>query len=174
MGSLVWKHDFFSFKLLYLCIINNSTLDIYSIGLKNHFDIILVVIHWTVSLPIGYEVDDVITWLTIGNFPPMLAQTRVTPIVRNTRKILPYHAVAQSARNRLVWFSLSLVKNSCCRFCVKLLHSKLLIGMNLSTVILTTLAIFIALFPHYVNATGGANGRNQAGESVYFTYLLTK
>ena len=46
--------------------------------------------------------------------------------------------------------------------------------MNLSTVVLTTLAISIALFPHYVNAAGGANGRDQAGESAYFTYLLTK
>ena len=36
IGNLVWKHDFCFCKLLYLCVINNSTLDTYSIGLKNH------------------------------------------------------------------------------------------------------------------------------------------
>ena len=46
--------------------------------------------------------------------------------------------------------------------------------MKLSTVILTTLAIFIALLPYYVRAAGGASGGDEAGESAYFTYLLTK
>jgi len=44
---------------------------------------------------------------------------------------------------------------------------------ELSTVNLTTLALFIAL-PYYVRAAGGASGGDQAGESTYFTYLLTK
>lgn len=61
------------------------------------------------------------------------------------------------------------MKNSLCRFC-----SKLLLQMKLSTVILTTLAIFIALLPYYVRAAGGASGGDEAGESAYFTYLLTK
>ena len=45
--------------------------------------------------------------------------------------------------------------------------------MKLSPVNLTTLAIFIALL-YYVCAAGGASGGDQAGESAYFTYLLTK
>lgn len=40
--------------------------------------------------------------------------------------------------------------------------------MNPSTSVLTTLA----LFPHYISAAGGANGRNQAAESAYVTYLI--
>ena len=44
---------------------------------------------------------------------------------------------------------------------MKLLNSKLLIGMNLSTIVLTTLAIFMALFPHYISAAGGVNGGDQ-------------
>jgi len=44
--------------------------------------------------------------------------------------------------------------------------------MKLSTVNLTTLATFIALLLYYV--AGGASGGDEAGESAYFTYLLTK
>ena len=39
---------------------------------------------------------------------------------------------------------------------------------------LTTLAVFIALLPYYVHAAGGASGGDEAGESPYFMYLLTK
>ena len=46
--------------------------------------------------------------------------------------------------------------------------------MKLSIVNLTKLAMFIALLPYYARAAGGASGGDEAGESAYFTYLLTK
>ena len=47
-------------------------------------------------------------------------------------------------------------------------------AMNLATAILMSLAIFIALFPHFIGAVGGATAGDHAEESAYFTYLLTK
>ena len=52
IGKLVCKHTFSFCNFLFSYIINYCTLDTYSIGLKDQFDIIFVMVHWKLSLPI--------------------------------------------------------------------------------------------------------------------------